>query len=226
MTASMLARALGSSGEFGQSYGAFGHAAQLFGEAGQGSDQAMAMTQQAKLLGRFNEHEDAVALLEDAAGIVRQTPDDLGALTEVLHSLGQAYAGLQNPQAFALFDEVTAIAQVNEATWLTADVADSRARALANVGRTDEAVSHGLTAADQFAQLGDVGAAGGSELFVARVLVEAQRDDQAVAVYRTVLDHAAEIPELRQVAALELGDALERLGRVGEAAEARGIAGA
>lgn len=224
VTASMLARALGASGEFGQSYGAFGHAAQLFDEAGEHTDQAMAMTQQAKLLGRFDEHAEAIELLESAASIVRRDPEDLGALTEVLHSLGQAYAGQRDPQAFALFDEVTAIAEANEAAWLIADVADSRARALANLGRTGEAVSTGLTAADRFAQLGDLGAAGGTELFVARVLVEAQRDDEAAAVYRTVLDHAAEIPPLRQVAALELGDALERLGRRGEAAEARAVA--
>jgi hypothetical protein len=44
-----------------------------------------------------------------------------------------------------------------------------------------------------------------------------------VPLYRAALDRAAEIPPLRQVSALELGDVLEQLGRHGEAAEVRAL---
>ncbi|MGO4488345.1 hypothetical protein [Microbacterium sp. 2RAF4] len=221
MTASMLARALSAAGEFGQSVGAHGYASELFGQAEEHADQAMAMTEQAKILARFDEHDDAIALLESAAETVRRAPDAVGALTEVLHSLGQAYGGRGDERAFALFDEVAAVAQQHEAGWLLADVTDSRARALAELGRIDEAVSAALTAADGFAALGDLGAAGGSELFAARVLAGNDRSADAVPVYRSAIDHAAGHPPLLQVAALELGNVLEALGRHGEAAEIR-----
>ncbi|WP_282848589.1 hypothetical protein [Microbacterium oxydans] len=221
MTASMLARALSAAGEFGQSVGAHGYASELFGQAEEHADQAMAMTEQAKILARFDEHDDAIALLESAAETVRRAPDAVGALTEVLHSLGQAYGGRGDERAFALFDEVAALAQQHDAGWLLADVTDSRARALAELGRIDEAVSAALTAADGFAALGDLGAAGGSELFAARVLAGNDRSADAVPVYRSAIDHAAGHPPLLQVAALELGNVLEALGRHGEAAEIR-----
>ncbi len=224
MTVMLLARALVGSGEFGQAVGAFGYAAELFGEAEQGPDQAAALSEQARLLARFDEHEDAIALLEQAVEVARRTPEAAGPLSEVLHNLGQAYAGQSDARAFAMFDEVAAMAKEHEAGWLLADVTDSRARALATVGRIDEAVATALTAADGFAELGDSGAAGGSELFAARVLAGEERGADAVAIYRTVIEHAAEVPPLRQVAALELGDVLEALGRTGEAAEARAIA--
>ncbi|MGI0521271.1 hypothetical protein ABY45_11910, partial [Microbacterium maritypicum] len=221
MTASMLARALSAAGEFGQSVGAHGYASELFEQAEEHADQAMSMTEQAKILARFDEHDDAIALLESATETVRRAPDAVGALTEVLHSLGQAYGGRGDERAFGLFDEVAALAQQHEAGWLLADVTDSRARALAELGRVDEAVSAALTAADGFAALGDVGSAGGSELFAARVLAGNDRAADAVPVYRSAIEHAAGHPPLMQVAALELGNVFEALGRHGEAAEIR-----
>ncbi|WP_341947790.1 hypothetical protein [Microbacterium sp. LWH11-1.2] len=223
MTASMLARSLSAAGEFGQAVGAHGYASELFAEAEEHADQAMAMTEQAKILARFDENDDAIALLESAAEIVRQAEDAAGARAEVLHSLGQAYGGRGDQRAFGLFDEVAALAEEHDAGWLLADVTDSRGRALAELGRVDEAVAAALTAADGFAGLGDSGAASGSELFAARVLAGNERPADAVPVYRSALEHGAEIPPLRQVAALELGDVLEALGRHGEAAEVRAL---
>ncbi|MGW9157941.1 hypothetical protein [Microbacterium sp. NPDC055665] len=224
MTASMLARSLSAAGEFGQAVGAHGYASELFGQAEEHADQAMSMTEQAKILARFDEHDDAIGLLESAADIVRRAPDAVGAVTEVLHSLGQAYGGRGDERAFTLFDEVAALAQQHEAEWLLADVTDSRGRAFAELGRIDEAVAAALTAADGFAALGDLGSAGGSELFAGRVLAGNDRSADAVPVYRSAIDHAAGHPPLLQVAALELGNVLESLGRHGEAAEVRTLA--
>lgn len=223
MTASMLARSLSAAGEHGQAFGAFGYAAGLYGEAEEHADQALSMSEQAKILAQFDEHDDALEMLESAAEIVRRSPDAVGAIAEVLHNLGQLYGGRQDERAFALFDEVSALATQHEADWLLADVTDSRGRALAQVGRVDEAVSAVLTAADSFAGIGDSGAAGGSELFAARLLAGNERAEDAVAVYRSALEHGSAHPPLRQVAALELGDTLEALGRHVEAAEVRAL---
>ncbi|MGV2903039.1 hypothetical protein ACNPM4_15330, partial [Microbacterium sp. AGC62] len=65
--------------------------------------------------------------------------------------------------------------------------------------------------------------AGGSELFAARVLAGNDRAADAVPLYRSAIDHAADHPPLLQVAALELGNVLESLGRHGEAAEVRAL---
>lgn len=223
MTASLLARALATSGEFGQAVGAYGYAADLFGEADEHADQAVALTERAKILARFDEQDEAIESLESASGIVRKAPDAVGALVDVLHNLGQAYGARHDDRAFALFDEVTALAQEHEAGWLLADVTDSRARALAEFGRTDEAVAAALTAADGFAAIGDAGSAGGSELFAARLLAGDERASDAVPIYRSALEHATEHPPLREVSALELGTVLEALGRHGEAAEVRAL---
>ncbi|WP_309129717.1 hypothetical protein [Microbacterium sp.] len=222
VTVALLARALAASEEFGQAVGAFGYAAELHGEAEEPAEQALMLTEQAKILARFGEHSDARELLEQAAEIVRPT-EAVGAVVEVLHNLGQSYGAASDERAFGLFDEVAALAVEHDADWLLADVTDSRGRALTEFGRIDEAVSALLNAADGFAGLGDVGSAGGSELFAARTLVSAERHDDAVSLYRGVLDRAAEIPPLRQVAALELGDVLEHLGRTGEAAQVRAL---
>ena len=224
MTASVLARALVAAEEYGQAMGAYGYAAELHAEAGEPAEQAMVLTEQAKILARFGEHSDAQELLEQAAGIVRPT-EAVGAIVEVLHNLGQAYGGARDERAFALFDEVRALAVEHEADWLVADVTDSRGRALIEFDRIDEAISALLTAADGFAAIGDAASAGGSELFAARTLAGLDRLDDAVPLYRSVLDRSADIPQLTQVAALELGDVLEKLGRTGEAAEVRGLLG-
>lgn len=223
ITASMLARALTAAGEYGQAVGAYGYAAELFGEAEAHADQAMALMERAKILARFDEHDDAIELLESASEIVRKDPEAVGTLADVLHNLGQAYGSQQDARAFTLFDEVAALAQQHDAGWLLADVTDSRARALAALGRIDEAVASALTASDGFAGLGDTGSAGGSELFAARVLAGNERGADAVPLYRAAIDHGAENPALRQVAALELGDVFEALGRHGEAAEVRAL---
>ncbi|REJ05875.1 hypothetical protein DY023_07965 [Microbacterium bovistercoris] len=223
ITVGMLARALAGSGEFGQAVGAFGYQAGLHAEAEEPADQAMAMLEQARILARFGEMDEAIETLEEAADVVRPT-EAAGAITQVLHELGQGYGSQKDERAFALFDEVARIAAENDAAWLIADVTDSRGRAFAEFGRIDDAVAAALTAADAFAELGDAGSAGGSELFAARVLTEAGRRDDAVPLFRSAIDRAAEIPPLRQVAALELGDVLSALGRNAEAAEARAIA--
>ncbi|MBS1906722.1 MAG: hypothetical protein JST33_09180 [Actinobacteria bacterium] len=224
MTALMLARAFRAAGEGGQAYSAFGYAAELFGEAENPADQALALMNRAQILAQYDEREQAVQTLESAAELVRSAEDAPAAVVEVLHNLAQTYGAQRDPRAFALFDEVEAVARANGADWVVADVTDSRARALLSAERLDEGVAAALTASDAFAAVGDRQSAGGSALLAARALSGNGRPADSVAAYRAVLDQAADIPPLRQIAALELGDVLQGLGRDAEAAQVRRLA--
>lgn len=219
-----LGHALQSSEQFGNAVGAWFSAAELYAEGEDTQGAANAGLAAARLLTRFQEHEDALDALADAVEQARRTPENLQLLTDVLHAYGSAQAMNQDPAGLDSLGEVLAIARENEADWLVADVTDSRARALHALGRTDEAVPVALEAADLYAAAGDAASGGGSELFVARLLVEADRGEEAVALYRSAITRAEGVPNLVSLASIELGDLLERLGRPDEAAAARAAA--
>jgi len=219
-----IGHALQGADQFGNAVGAYFSAAELYREGGDTQGAANANLAGARVLVRFQEHEDALEALIDAEELARATPENLGLLTDVLHALGSAKAATGDESGLDNLDEVIAIARENGADWLAADVSDSRARALQALGRTEKAIPAALEAADLYAAAGDQPSAGGSELFVARLLVESDRKDDAVALYRSVITRADGAPRLMTMASLELGDLLERLGRTDEAAAARSLA--
>lgn len=210
--------------QHGNAVGTWHSAVQLFLEGEDSQGAAKAGTAAGRLLSRFGEHDDALEALTDAASEARKTPDNVGLLTEVLHALGSAQANSGSDAGLATLDEVAALAEQYEAQWLLADVTDSKARALYSLGRNDDAIQLGLVAADRYAAAGDPWSAGGAELLVARLLTEAGRQADSVPIYRSTIEHAEGNSRLTSVAALELGDALESLGRTDEAAQARALA--
>jgi len=197
---------------------------QLYLEGDDSQGAAKAGMAAGRLFSRFGEHEDALQALEEAATEARKTPENVGLLTEVLHALGTAQANSGSDTGLVTLDEVAALAEEYEAQWLLADVTDSKARALHSLERSEEAIQLGLVAADRYAAAGDPWSAGGSELLVARLLNEAGRAADAVAIYRSTIEHAEGNSRLVSIAALELGDVLEGLGRTDEAAQARALA--
>ena len=219
-----IGHALQSAEQYGNAVSAWFSAAELYDEGEDSQGAAGAGLAAARLLVRFQEHDDALEALTEAAAQARKTPDNLGLLTEVLHAYGSAQAMTQDATGLETLDEVIAIARENGADWLVADVSDSRARALHALGRTDEGIAAALEAADLYAAAGDAASGGGSELFVARVLVDAGRDEEAVALYRSAIARAEGVPNLVSLASIELGDLLEKLGRPDEAAAARAAA--
>lgn len=219
-----LGHALQGADQFGAAVGTWFSAGELY-EAGEDTEGAAgALLAGARLLVRFQEHEDALEALVTAERHARVTPENLRLLTEVLHALGSAKAVAGDESGLTALDEVIALARENEAHWLVADVSDSRARALHALGRTDEAIPAALEAADLYAAAGDPASGGGSDLFVARILVEADRQEEAIALYRSAIARAEGVPNLVSLAAMELGDLLEQLGRDDEAAAARALA--
>jgi tetratricopeptide (TPR) repeat protein len=216
-----LGHALSESEQYGNAVGAWKAGIDLYLEGEDSRGAAKTGFALGTLLGRFEEHADAVEALSDAERLAHQTPDDLRLLTDVLHALGTAKARAGDESALATLDELIAIAEQNGADWLAADVTDSRARALLALGRAEEAIPVALGAADRYAAAGDESSAGGSELLVARILTEAGRAEDAVPIFRSAIERGADAPGLRAVAGMELGDALESLGRATEAQEAR-----
>ncbi|SDQ24701.1 hypothetical protein [Microbacterium sp. cf332] len=222
-TLMLLARAFEDAGEPGRAVGAWEFAAELFDEGGAPAGRANALLSHGRLLHRFGELDDALGSLETAVAIARSDPDQAALLAEARHSEGQVRAARGEEDAIAALDEAREIADALGAPWLVADITDSRARALVMLGRPDESVATALQAADAFAEIGDGGSAGAAELFAARVLTQNARPADAVPLYRSVIERAAAIPPLLQVAAGELGDVYDALGRPAEAAEVRAL---
>lgn len=221
----LLARALEAAGEPGRAVGAWAYAAELFAEAELPARQASALVFRAKLLLHFDVLDDAAIDATTALALARPVADaDPSLLLDALHTLGRVRDAQQDPDAFGLYDEAAALATAHDAGWALADITDSRARAHAQRGEIDLAVAAALRASDLFAAAADPGSASMSELVAARSLVSADRAEDAVAVFRGVLDRPEAHPRLRAMAALDLGDALESLGRLPEAAAARALA--
>ncbi|MDF2992544.1 MAG: hypothetical protein K0S37_3058 [Microbacterium sp.] len=221
ITVGLLARAFEHAEEWDSALRAWEVTADLHEEADEPARRASALVALAQLLGRLGETDDAVETLTTAVEAARTDDDNRGMLADALHTLAQVKAHRGDDDALAPLDEALAIGRADDAPWLVADLLDTRARILASAGDVDEAVSCALQAADGFLAAGGVPQAGGSELVAARILLGAGRTEEAVAILRTALEHGAAQEPLRQAVAIDLGDALEALGRHGEAAEVR-----
>lgn len=224
ITAEMLAQALDAAQEYGNAVGAWGYAADLRAEAEDTSGQASALVQQGRLLGRLGATDEAIDVLGAAVDLVRDDDEAAALRADALHTLAQGHLQRgDHDESLALVDEALDLGRRLDAGWFVADVLDTRARVLGRREETEAAVATALQAADAFSEAGDVGSAAGSELLAARLLREAARADESVALYRAAFEHAQAVEPLRQTAALELGDVLEGLGRHAEAAEIRSV---
>lgn len=222
-TVELLAQAFEVDDQPGNAVGAWGHTAELYEEAENAAGQAHALMTQGRILGQFGEHEDAIGILEEAVELAKTDPENVGLIVRGIHLLGQAFAGMKDERAWAAFDETEQLARENNASWLIADVTDSRARAYAVLGDVDQAIGHSLQAADGYAAEGDIMSAAGSELFAGRTLASVDRAEDAVSIYQSLLARPVADSPLQQVAALELGDLLAALGRHGDAAAVRAL---
>lgn len=223
-TVFLLAKAFAAQEEYGAAASAFLRAAELAEEGGDTLGAARASLNAGQIYTRFDAFDEAITALRPALELARKTPEETSLLADVLHSLGTALAGSGDAAGLAHLDEAIALARDAGAEWYTADLTDSRARALATLERPDEAVATALTAADGYAAAGDQRGAGNAELLAGTQLAQLGRVDEAAAVLQSALDREHEVAPLRRAIALELGNALEKLGRTSEAATVRAIA--
>jgi len=210
--------------EPGSAVGAWETATALYLEGEDTQSAARALADSASLHAQHGDNEAAAALLASAVDHARATPENLNLLVRVLHQSGRAAAESGNADGLVALDEVLALASEHDADWLHADVTDSKARALASLGRPKEAVALALTASDEYRAAGDPLAGANCERFVASVLAGEGRHDEAVAVLQSVMDQAVDHERLRQLTAYDLAESLEKLGRTAEAAAARALA--
>ncbi|WP_187977059.1 hypothetical protein [Mycetocola sp. JXN-3] len=214
-----LAQAAQGAEENGLAYGAFSRAIELASEGEAFELAARAGILLGQLCNGFNDPE-AIEILERALAHAEKV-EDADLIAAARHRLGQTRATHGDAAGLEDLDAVLAFAQERGADWLIADVTDSRARALGSLGRIDEAIPAALTAADAYADCGDEGNAAMSELFVARVLAQAERAEEAVPMYGASIDRLPVGSPAFVGLNLELGALLEQLGRHPEAAAAR-----
>ncbi|GAA4830276.1 hypothetical protein GCM10023221_02260 [Luteimicrobium xylanilyticum] len=224
-TLEALGHASRDADEPGAAASAWSRAVDLFEEDGAGVGAARVRLANGTLHFQAGYARDAVELLEPAVVQAREA-EQLGLLVDVLHLLGRARCADGDPAGLRDLDEVLDLARRHDASWLVADVTDSRARSLVVLDRLDEAVAAALAASDLYAAAGDTRSGGGSLLFAGRALLEATREDEAAAVYRSAADQFAAAGEAdgEAVTRLELADVLDRLGRGAEAAVERAAA--
>lgn len=222
--AAALGHALEATGDPGAAADAWSMAVQLFERAGEAVPRATAMVKLAYNLSRIGEQDTATTLFQDAIPPLRAAPRDDEMLMRALHLQAQHLIETENPtDAYPLLDEAAEFAAAAEDEWTLADLLDTRARVAAQLGDIDGAIALALRAADSFAAHGFTGETARGELFAARLLASVDRHSDSVPVYRSVLERS-EDTTVKQVAALELGEVLTRLGRHAEAAEVRRIA--
>ncbi len=161
--------------------------------------------------------EDAVEVLDAAVEDARQLTDQPDALADLLHARGRARCQFGDEDGL---EDLRAAAEHAD-PWTRADIEDSTARALSQLGRFDEAVRTGLAASDAYAAAEDVVGSGSALIVVAQALLTAERHEEALAVLADAAPRVTEAPRLAVRVALMEGDALEALGRHDAAAAAR-----
>ncbi|GAB2659459.1 hypothetical protein ABI214_05830 [Prescottella soli] len=172
------------------------------------------------LMMRFDD-EDAVEVLDDAVEDARRLTDEPDALADLLHTRGRARCQFGDEDG--LEDLRTAAEHADP--WTRADIEDSTARALSQLGRFDEAVRTGLAASDAYAAAEDVVGSGSALIVVAQALLTTDRHEEALAVLADAAPRVTEAPPLAVRVALLEGDAHEALGRYDAAAAARARVG-
>lgn len=197
-----------------------------FGRGGEFGESARALLATGTLLSREDREKDALVCFEAAVAAARKAEDDDAALPQALHALGHALCEAGNPDGLTALDEAISLAREYGAHWYEADYSDTRARGLWALEDGTGAVSAALHAADLYSAADDAASAGNSELFAAHVLAEMGRPDDAVPMFKLVLQEPDVGRTLRVAAHLGLASALDDLGRTVEADIARRAADA
>lgn len=209
---------------FAQALAAWEQAASLSREGADHGGTAWALRRRAQLLMGFEEYSDAESDAVGALGEARLA-DDLELVIHSLHLLGNLELQTRGEAALGRLREARDLAVAHqeerpELAWQVADITDSEARALATLGRTEEALAHGLHGADLYGAAGDADNAANAEAMVASLLAGADRHGEALPVLEGALGKV-EHPMLRTRILLELAELYEALGRHAEAAQAR-----
>lgn len=214
-----LAHARREVGDDGRAHEAFLEAADRFVVLGDLEGAAVACAGNARLM---VEHDDPAALeVADAALLHAKAAGDARVVLEALHTLGFVRASLGRRGALKTLDQAEALAVEIGDDGAVADVLDTRVLALGVAGKHDELVRVALRAADAYRGVGNEVGAGMNEFAAASALHEQGRADEAVVLFAAALEAVASQPSYVATVGFTYGDALEDLGRHGEAAEVR-----
>ncbi|MDR0489114.1 MAG: hypothetical protein LBG99_06950 [Propionibacteriaceae bacterium] len=230
-TCEVLAQGFEAAEKYGNAVSMYGRAADLLVEGEQPVMAANMLRRKANILREFEIYDDALEALSQAWDLV-QNNDAPGMEVQVLEAW--AFTKSNTGDASALDDIRRAITTVENDpdgpfTWKVADLIDSQGRVLMGLERRDEAVACFLQAGDGYAEAGDFVSAARAEHFAAQNLAgPLERIEEAVPIWADSLAHADQATAQGQDAAgllesilVKYAEALESLGRNGEAAELR-----
>lgn len=146
-----------------------------------------------------------------------------GLLAITSAQVGRAWTRLGDETGLRLLSDAEEIAREDGEGWFAAEILDSRARGLMELGRSDEAPPLLLKAADEYSAVDDPVNAALSEYAVAHVLQQQGNDEEALSFLSGALDRVQEEAPLRVRTAIgtSLAELLEKLGREAEAQQVR-----
>ncbi|RFA17422.1 hypothetical protein B7R22_00700 [Subtercola boreus] len=144
-------------------------------------------------LGRLlldDDDPDALDVLKHTLDQARLLADDPSAEVDARHLLGIAQCAFGDASGLDTLDGALDLAARTafDIDALIAEIAESRARAFADLGLEAEALVSSACAARLYERLCDRASAGRSHLFTARLLVTLGRHEEALPVYRRSLD--------------------------------------
>lgn len=207
----------------GRAYSAFMRAIELADQGDDAELRVRARLTASQFLLNF-EDDDAVDLLERALADATEAGID-DAIPVLRHTLGRARCQFGDGTGLDDLDTALALETERNNAWAVADITDSSGRALLQLDRFDEGIAKLLTAADLYAEAGDVAMAANAEMTVARALREASRAEDAVAGYEAVRDRLAADPDTFAAVCFEFADYLDELGEADRASQVRAEAG-
>lgn len=216
-----LGHARRHSGQHAAALGAWRTARRLFSRAGQHSEASRILLAMGALLSQNHRGQEALDAYAAAEAEARLAPDDPDVHAEALHALGYALCEARNKDGLVRLQEAIELTRGSARPWLEADITDTLARGLWILEQGDAAIAAALGAADLFGAAGDGVSAGSAEFFAARVLAQLGRQEDAVAIFRSALDHTADHTVLAIGIYRGLADALDALNRPREAEAAR-----
>lgn len=220
-----LGEAALNAGDFGRAYWAWGRVGDLtdLGDPDLSEERLQILFTSMRSRGLMLTNFEDLEALDDlgVALTAAERLDDPLAIAAVLGRRGLFRVQTGDADGLAEIERARQLALDAEAAWPAADHLDSRARALLVLGRFDEGIAGLLSAADEFAAVGDVQAAAAGEVTAAEALADAGRKAEAVPLLEQAASRLDAGSDQYAQARLRLGDLLEELGRLDEAAAVR-----
>src|SRR5699024_5909112 len=114
-------------------------------------------------------YAESEQLMRQAAEMAN-TSEDTAVQTQALRELAKLLCEQSKPEGLDIFDQAIALAGHDDVRYVAADITRQKARAYAELGKTNKAVATALTAADMFEDESELAMGHGCELLAGKFL--------------------------------------------------------